>query len=204
MNFELIDNSFQITILGFCTIAALFLALRYKSRSLLILALAYACFCMGTTYYILYLVIMGTVPQVFYVAEISWLAAWLFYLSVQILPGEGKKDRFSLPAGAAAAVIAAIAFLDHDFGPSYFVSALFSLTAGATMYLSVSHMQNGSLCRKRDLFMIICVTLQVLLYRVSGFTHDYTRFQLYYAVDLALTLSMAALLPLTLREVKRA
>lgn len=75
MNFELIDNSFQITILGFCTIAALFLALRYKSRSLLILALAYACFCMGTTYYILYLVIMGKVPQVFYVAEISWLAA---------------------------------------------------------------------------------------------------------------------------------
>ena len=204
MNFELIDNGFQITILGLSTIAALFLALRYKSRSLLILALAYACFCMGTTYYILYLVIMGKVPQVFYVAEISWLAAWLFYLSVQILPGEGKKDRFSLPAGAAAAVIAAIAFLDHDFGPSYFVSALFSLTAGATMYLSVSHMQNGSLCRKRDLFMIICVTLQVLLYRVSGFTHDYTRFQLYYAVDLALTLSMAALLPLTLREVKRA
>ena len=85
MNFELIDNSFQIIILGFCTIAALFLALRYKSRSLLILALAYACFCMGTTYYILYLVIMGKVPQVFYVAEISWLAAWLFYLSVQIL-----------------------------------------------------------------------------------------------------------------------
>ena len=204
MNFELIDNSFQITILGFCTIAALFLALRYKSRSLLILALAYACFCMGTTYYILYLVIMGKVPQVFYVAEISWLAAWLFYLSVQILPGEGKKDRFSPPAGAAAAVIAAIAFLDHDFGPSYFVSALFSLTAGAIMYLSVSHIQNGSLYRKRDFFMIICVMLQVLLYLVSDFTHDYTRFQLYYAVDLALTLSMAALLPLTLREVKQA
>ena len=95
MNFELIDNSFQITILGFCTIAALFLALRYKSRSLLILALAYACFCMGTTYYILYLVIMGKVPQVFYVAEISWLAAWLFYLSVQILRIERIGYRFS-------------------------------------------------------------------------------------------------------------
>lgn len=52
--------------------------------------------------------------------------------------------------------------------------------------------------------MIICVMLQVLLYLVSDFTHDYTRFHLYYAVDLALTLSMAALLPLTLREVKRA
>ena len=202
-NFELIDNLFQIAVLLCACVAAGILAIRHRNRSLLILSLAYACFAMGTIYYVLYLVIIGIWPQVFYVAEISWLAAWLFYLSVQILPGEGKKDRFSLPAGAAAAVIAAIAFLDHDFGPSYFVSALFSLTAGATMYLSVSHMQNGSLCRKRDLFMIICVTLQVLLYRVSGFTHDYTRFQLYYAVDLALTLSMAALLPLTLREVKR-
>ena len=147
--------------------AAGILALRHRSRSLLILSLAYACFAMGTIYYVLYLVIIGIWPQVFYVAEISWLAAWLFYLSVQILRTEGMKCRFSLPAGAAAAVIAAVAFLDHDFGPSYFVSALFSLTAGATMYLSVSHIQNGSLYRKRDFFMIICVMLQVLLYLVS-------------------------------------
>ena len=41
----------------------------------------------------------------------------------------------------------------------------------------------------------------MLLYLVSNFTRDYTRFNLYYAVDLTLTLSMAALLPLTLREV---
>ena len=52
--------------------------------------------------------------------------------------------------------------------------------------------------------MIICVMLLGLLYLGSDFTHDYPRVQLYYAVDLALTLSMAALLPLTLREVKQA
>ena len=143
-NFELIDNLFLIAVLFCACVAAGILAIRHRNRSLLMLSLAYACFAMGTIYYVLYLVIIGIWPQVFYVAEISWLAAWLFYLSVQILPGEGKKDRFSLPAGAAAAVIAAIAFLDHDFGPSYFVSALFSLTAGAIMYLSVSHIQNGA------------------------------------------------------------
>ena len=203
-NFELIDNLFQITVLLCACVAAGILAIRHRNRSFLILSLAYACFAMGTIYYVLYLVIIGIWPQVFYVAEISWLAAWLFYLSVQILPAEGKKYRFSLPAGATAAVITAIAFLDHDFGPSYLISALFSLTAGATVYLSVSHMRHGGLYRKRDVQMIICVVLQVLLYLVSNYTHDYTRFQLYYAVDLALTLSMAALLPLTLREVKQA
>ena len=212
-SFELIDNFFQIVVLLCAAAAAGIFALRRRSRDLLILSLAYACFAMGTIYYVLYLVIIGIWPQVFYVAEISWLAAWLFYLSAQILRTEGMKCRFSLPAGATAAVIAAVAFLDHDFGPSYLISALFSLTAGGVlflsgltgiMYLSVYHIQNGSLYRKRDFFMIICVMLQVLLYLISNYTHDYTRFQLYYAVDLALTLSMAALLPLTLREVKRA
>ena len=201
MNFELIDNSFQIIILGFCTIAALFLALRYKSRSLLILALAYACFCMGTAYYILYLVIMGKVPQVFYVAEISWLAAWLFYLSVQILRMEKIGYRFSWFAGSAAVLVAVVAFADHAFGPSYFFSTLFALTAGANMYLSVLGMQSVHPYRSTDGLMAGCIVLQVLLYLVSDFIQDYTCFNLYFAVDITLTLSMVALLPFTLREV---
>ena len=78
-NFELIDNLFQITVLLCACVAAGILAIRHRNRSLLILSLAYACFAMGTIYYVLYLVIIGIWPQVFYVAEISWLAAWLFY-----------------------------------------------------------------------------------------------------------------------------
>lgn len=117
-NFELLDNLFQIAVLLCACCAAGFFALRHKSRSLLILSLAYACFAMGTTYYVLYLVIMGIWPQVFYVAEISWLAAWLFYLSAQIERTEGGRVGFSCPAALAAAVLAATAFLDRDFGPS--------------------------------------------------------------------------------------
>ena len=200
-NFELLDNLFQIAVLLCACCAAGFFAMRHKSRSLLILSLAYACFAMGTTYYVLYLVIMGIWPQVFYVAEISWLAAWLFYLSAQIERTEGRRVGFSCPAALAAAVLAATAFLDRDFGPSRLLSALFALTAGTTVYLSVFHMQTGAPRRGRDALMTGCAALQVLLYLVSNFTRDYTRFNLYYAVDLTLTLSMAALLPLTLREV---
>ena len=129
------------------------------------------------------------------------LAAWLFYLSAQIERTEGRRVGFSCPAALAAAVLAATAFLDRDFGPSRLLSALFALTAGATVYLSVFHMQTGAQRRGRDALMTGCAALQVLLYLVSNFTRDYTRFNLYYAVDLTLTLSMAALLPLTLREV---
>ena len=50
-------------------------------------------------------------------------------------------------------------------------------------------------------WLLLCVGLQLLLFVVSGFTQDYTRFNLYFAVDIALTLSFVALLPLALREV---
>lgn len=201
-NFELVDNLFQIVLL-FCSAASAgILALRYRSRSLLILSLAHVCFAMGTTYYVLYLVIIGIWPQVFYVSEVSWLAAWLFYLSVQILRTEGIRRRFSWLSGAGAGLIALVAFFDHAFGPSYFVSALFAFTVGATVFFSVIRIQSGCLHRKTDVLMTGCVVLQVLLYLVSDFTRDYTRFNFYFAVDIALTLSMAALLPLMLREVR--
>lgn len=203
MGFELIDNSFQIIILGIFTIIALFLALRYKSRNMLILALAYACFCMGTTYYILYLIIRGNVPQIFYVAEISWLAAWLLYLSVQILRMEKIGYCFSWLAGGIAILIAIVAFADRAFGPSLFFSALFALTAGMNLYLSILGIRSVHPYRSMDALMAACTVLQVLVYLVSDFTRDYTCFNLYFAVDITLTLSMVALLPLTLREVSK-
>ena len=200
-NFELIDNLFQIAVLLCACVAAGILAIRHRNRSLLILSLAYACFAMGTIYYVLYLVIIGIWPQVFYVAEISWLAAWLFYLSVQILRIERIGYRFSWFAGSAAVLVAVVAFADHAFGPSYFFSALFALVAGVNMYLSVFGMQSVQPYRSTDGLMAGCIVLQVLLYLVSDFIQDYTCFNLYFAVDITLTLSMVALLPFTLREV---
>ena len=58
-SFELIDNFFQIVVLLCAAAAAGIFALRRRSRDLLILSLAYACFAMGTIYYVLYLVIIG-------------------------------------------------------------------------------------------------------------------------------------------------
>ena len=55
-----------------------------SSRSCLILAFGYASFMMGTLYYLLHLIILGHGPQVFYVAECSWMAAYFFFLSLLI------------------------------------------------------------------------------------------------------------------------
>lgn len=79
MNFELIDNLFQVSILAAVSFASIILTIRYQERRFMILAFAYASFLMGTLYFVLYLAIIGNIPQVFYVSEISWLASYLFF-----------------------------------------------------------------------------------------------------------------------------
>ena len=203
MSFEFLDNLFQVTALGCASIIAAVSALRRKNRRCLILSLAYTCFSMGTLYYVLSLAILGHTPRVFYVSEVSWLAAWLFYLSLQLTRTEGMKPQFS-PLSVGGALVAAVCILTFRiFGPSYLMSSLLALTVGVLIFLSLFHLQSGAAGKQTDAALLVCVVLQVLLYEVSGFTRDYTRFNLYFVVDIALTLSMLALLPLMLREVAK-
>lgn len=201
MNFEIVDNVFQITVLWAAALTATGLSIRYRERRFLILALAYACFSMGTLYWVLYLAILGMFPQVFYVAKISWLASYFFYLSLQIFRSEQLRIRFSVLPAIASVLIAVVAVKNNIFGPSPLMPALFAVTTGAIGYICLFRLQIKK--EPLDAALFLCVLLQVALYAVSSFFSDYTRFNLYFAVDITLTCTFAALLPLTLREVKQ-
>lgn len=201
MNFELIDNCFQVAVLFLAALAATAAALRHKDRRFLILALFFICVSMGTLYWVLHIFILGDVPQVFYVSEFSWLAAYLFLLSFQMVRTDRIQPAVSLPALLSALLTAAVVLALRMFGPSLVVSAAFAGVMSATVYLAVWRLQRRDGGGRMDCWLLLCMGLQIILFVVSGFTQDYTRFNLYFAVDLALTLSFAALLPLALGEV---
>ena len=201
MNFELIDNCFQIAVLLCAALAAIAAEIRHKDRRFLILALFYICVSMGTLYWVLHIFIFGDVPQVFYVAEFSWLAAYLFLLSLQMFRIERVRTLFSLPSLFCALLTAAFVLVFRMFGPSYFVSAAFAVVMSAIVYIAVWRLRRRDGGGLIDCGLLLCVGLQLLLFVVSDFTHEYTHFNLYFAVDITLTLSFVALLPLELREV---
>ena len=201
MNFELIDNCFQVAVLFCAALAAIAAAIRHKDRRFLILALFFICISMGTLYWVLHLFIFGDVPQVFYVSEFSWLAAYLFLLSFQIVRTDWVRPLFSLLALACALLTAAVVLAFQIFGPSYVVSAAFAGVVFAIVYLAVWRLRRKGGGGLIDCWLLLCVGLQLLLYVVSGFMQDFTRFNLYFAVDITLTFSFVALLPLALREV---
>lgn len=203
MTFEILDNMAQAVIFGGMALFSALLALRRLDRRLMILALGYACFSMGTLFWTLHLAITNQVPQVFYVSEISWLASYLFFLSYQIVRSEGIRFCFSLPSALTALLFAVSVLLFQIFGPSRLMSLLLALTFAAIAYLSVFRQLRRNSGRQTDFCLLLILILQILLYAVSVWTHDYTRFNVYFAVDILLTASLAALLPLCLREEKR-
>ena len=202
MNFELTDNCFQIAVLLCAALAAMAAAYRHKDRRFLILSLFFICVSMGTLYWVLHLFIFGNVPQVFYVSEFSWLSAYLFLLSFQMVRTERVRPSFSLLPLFCALLAAVVVLTFRMFGPSYFVSAPFAGVMSAIVYLAVWRIRHRSDGRLLDCWLLLCVGLQFLLYVVSDFMEDFTRFNLYFAVDITLTFSFAALLPLALREVE--
>lgn len=193
MSFEIIDNTFQVIVLAAMALLAFLLAFRRSSRSCLILAFGYASFMMGTLYYLLHLIILGHGPQVFYVAECSWMASYFFFLSLEILYWEGLRPPFSPFALAAGVVIAGVVMGVQVFGPS-------PLMSGALAYLCFSALQKEKRLRPYEIALLFEMSLQILLFVASEFIRDYTRFSLYYAVDILLTLTLVSFLPHILQE----
>lgn len=200
MSFEIIDNSFQVLVLGCMAILSFVLAFRRHSRSCLILAFGYASFMMGTLYYLLHLVIMGYGPQIFYVAECSWMASYFFFISLEILYWETLRPPFSPAALAAALSVAGIVLLVQVFGPSPLMYGTVAFTFGGLTYLCLSALREEKRPRTYELSLLFEMALQILLFVVSGHIRDYTHFNLYYVVDILLTLSLVGFLPHVLHE----
>lgn len=202
MNFELIDNFIQVTVTGIAAFAAVCFSVHYQDRSCLILSFAYACIAMGTLFYVLHLAVTGETPQIFYVSEISWIAAYLFFLSLQIVRTEGMEVRFRQLPFLCAVLAGSAVVVDRMMGPSFLVTGIFAATLAAGFYLTVFRLQSGCKPRETDICLLISFILQISLYISSGYMRDYTRFNLYFAIDLTMTGSWMALLLFHFREVK--
>ena len=203
MNFEIIDNIFQVIVFSLIVVADIVCWFLHKNRLYIILALAHSCFMMGTLYFVLYLVIRGKVPQFFYVSEISWIASYLFMHTYQIVRYRIKKIRIAkIPVICGAGVLIA-SMWSGIFGPVFLTTGTFAMVAGVIVSIAVFRILYEKEPHGVCYCMIVCVVLEVVLYVSSNFIHDYTRFNLYFLIDFVLTIVNMLLLPCTVWEVSR-
>ena len=89
---ELIDNCIQLFFVFVCGGYSCFQAVIKKNYNWLLIMLFYLSFGIGLAYWVLYLVLFGTTPMVFFVSELSWTASYIF-LAIRIASGENKQTR---------------------------------------------------------------------------------------------------------------
>lgn len=84
MNFEIIDNIFQVIVFSLIVVADIVCWFLQKNRLYIILALAHSCFMMGTLYFVLYLVIREKVPQFFMYQRFPGLPVICFCIRIRL------------------------------------------------------------------------------------------------------------------------
>lgn len=206
-NFEIFDNVFQTMSLMVMMIVSGAAGLKYSSRKLVVLACAYGGIMLGTLFYMLHLTIIGDIPRIFYVSEISWMAGYLFFLLLVILRQERKNVHFQ-PVPALLVLFTLIASVHSDvMGNSVLMSLVFGAITGTIVYISslrILHAHRSHISPAAfDWMMVAVVILQILVYFVSEYISDFSTFNLYFAVDILFTLSLCSLFWLIRKEVRQ-
>lgn len=191
MSFEIIDNGIQVVLFLLFALFSLIQGLHMQNRRFLILAGTYASFSMGTLYYLLYLVIMGKVPQVFYVSEMAWMASYLFLLALCLMETRRYRGKLDVLVLGLTIVEAAMVIGWKILGPSYPFTVAFALVTACIFYYALLDYRMEK--RMLMLAMVLVIVWQLLLYIVSVFTTGYTHFNLYFAVDFLLMATMCSL-----------
>ena len=206
-NFEIYDNVFQtLSLMGMMFVSGA-AGLKYSSRKLMVLACAYGSIMLGTLFYMLHLTIIGDIPRIFYVSEISWMAGYLFFLFLVILRQERKNVNFQ-PVPAMLALFTLAASVHSEvMGNSILMSLAFGVIADAIVYISSIRIRRAHLSGAHpaafDRMMIAVVILQILVYFVSEYVSDFSTFNLYFAVDILFTLSLCSLFRMIRKEAQQ-
>ncbi|MDD6815977.1 MAG: hypothetical protein PUE84_05990 [Firmicutes bacterium] len=206
-NFEIFDNVFQtLSLMGMMVVSGA-AGLKYSSRKLVVLACAYGSIMLGTLFYMLHLTIIGDIPRIFYVSEISWMAGYLFFLFLVILRQERKNVDFQ-PVPAMLALFTLAASVHSEvMGNSILMSLAFGVIASAIVYISSIRIRRAHLSGAHpaafDRMMIAVVILQILVYFVSEYVSDFSTFNLYFAVDILFTLSLCSLFRMIRKEAQQ-
>ena len=93
-----IENGIQLAVTCVCAVIALYYGVRRKERTWILLGLFYGIFFLGDLYWQLYIIFYHNASPVFYIADYSWYASYLFLLMmlIQINIKNAKDYKFRL------------------------------------------------------------------------------------------------------------
>lgn len=176
---ELADNAIQLFITFVLAALSLYSAVRKRSREWVLLTLFYASYALGLSYWLLYIVLYKTTPQVFCVSELSWTAAFIF-LAIRLSGETGNDPRsakyFALPAFSAAMAVV------FSLRGSYFENAIMGAAMAFLGYFAMKELilKKDTAVSRAALFFYAS---EYLLWIASCFSQGDRFSEPYYLID---------------------
>ena len=216
---ETIENGVQLVVCGFCSIVCFVLAYRLKEKEWDILALFYAAISLGDLYWQLYTIFNSEVPQLSYISEFAYYAAYLFLLLLmRYVVGEKATHYFHPILWLILPFVIGMCIFYMRWG-DYLANMITAFLMGMLMWHSLrgllyfrkvgaeedeeegdrhSLQVNTRFCA---VVFLLCI-IEYTMWTVSCFNSELSITNPYYIFDFMFTLCMAVFLPLFGKAVK--
>lgn len=186
---ELIDNSIQLLIVFACGIFSGVHAIKSKKQGWIFTALFYLSFGMGLTYWVLYIVLFNSAPQVFFVSELSWTAAYIF-LAMSLVSDISEEEK-KFKVGFLPWILPIFSFIMCIFfclRGSYLENILMGTTMAICGFFAARGIIFAKQKNQKDRFFTCCAVLiffaaEYLLWISSYFWIDDTLINPYFLTD---------------------
>ena len=209
---ETIENALQLGVTGICSAICFFLAYRMKEKEWDILALFYAAIFLGDLYWLLYLLFKGTTPNLSYVSEFAWYAAYMFLLIIFRFVGGEKATQIRhpllwlIPVFVIGMCIFYMQWGDYlgNIISAFLMGLLFLNSIRGLIAFSRGDEADETFRTRRNFcasVLVLCL-IEYTLWTVSCFSSGEGISNPYYWFDFLFTMSMAALLPLFAKVVR--
>jgi len=207
---EIFENVLQLTVTGVCSAICFLQAYRMKEKEWDILALFYAAIFLGDLYWLLFLLFKGTTPNLSYVSEFAWYAAYMFLLILLRFVGGEKVTQVRHPLLWIIPIFVIGMCIFYMQWGDYLANIISALLMGFLFLNSIRGMiANGeagvagpSFRRNFCAAVLIMCLIEYTLWTVSCFSSGEGIENPYYWVDMLFTMSMAAILPLFAKVVR--
>ena len=197
---ESIENGLQIAVLIGCTSAAIFRALKYRSRTWTMLSFFYGSWMLGDIYWLVCLVFYDNTPQVSVVSDLSWYAAYIFlYMLLRhTAPPEGRREKRLLPwIGPLFTTGLAIFFMQYG---DILSNLIYAELIGLLLFATIRRLMDGDKYNMRRslciLILIFCL-LEYTLWTSSCFFSGGGIENPYYWIDFLMTVCFVFFIPAT-------
>lgn len=203
MNVEMFSNLLQTLVAVVASVFAINLVLKKPKREYLLLAGFFVSFALGIVYWCVYNFLMDVTPQVFYVADLSWISGFLFLLSLEFYLSDdsvAKKKHWTMGLSLILTLVLGCYFCWRG---KILIKFIWMLLLGICLFSANRNVVFSSSATKPfHIWMIVYIFTEYALWFAASFWISDTMTNPYFWFDFLLTFELALLLPIFKKAVE--